>query len=184
MLILVGLGNPGEQYSRNRHNIGFILLDYIASEFKADFHLNSKLYAETALIDIEGQKILLVKPQTFMNLSGQSVKKVLEYHNASTQDLRIIYDDKDIPLGNIRLRKEGSAAGHNGVKDIIAHLGTNEFWRVRIGIGRELMRDTKRYVLANFTNLELNPIKKNFDTAWKDIISTELKETTFTSLEK
>lgn len=142
MKIIVGLGNPGKEYANTRHNVGFLALGKIVEKLekenvKVEFKLEKKFDAEIAKIKMGGEDVLLVKPQTFMNLSGKAVKKVIDFYKINPlKDLIVIYDDIDIPLAKVRVRSEGSSAGHNGLQSIIDELGTDRFMRVRIGIGR------------------------------------------------
>ncbi len=135
MFVIAGLGNPSRQYEKTRHNAGFDAIDMLAGRY----HIRIKDRKHQALCgtgSIEGQKVILVKPQTFMNASGQSVRSVMDFYKAAPEtDLIVIYDDISLPPGKIRIRKKGSAGGHNGIKDIISHLGTQEFMRIKIGVG-------------------------------------------------
>lgn len=179
MLIIFGLGNPGEIYTRSRHNTGFIILDYIASEFKINFQYVPKLFSMISELIIDNKKVLLVKPQTYMNLSGDAVLKVLNFFKSDVNKIRVIYDDKDIYLGNIRIRLSGSSGGHNGIKSIIKSINNDGFARIRVGIGSDTIKDTVRYVLSNFTNTELKIIKQCFDLCWNDILKENIHETTY-----
>lgn len=138
MKIIVGLGNPGEKYSDTRHNIGFSFLDYLQKELAfPDFEENSKLKCQMSKGSFEGQDLILVKPQNFMNLSGESVSLVLSFYKLKPEDITVIHDDLDIVLGTFKRTASSRPAGHNGVKDIIEKLGTQDFERFRIGIGEE-----------------------------------------------
>ncbi|MGK0552506.1 aminoacyl-tRNA hydrolase [Enterococcus faecalis] len=151
MKVIVGLGNPGSKYKATKHNIGFITLDEIAQQQHISFN-KSIFEADVADFFIGTEKVMLVKPLTFMNESGRSVGPLLTYFGASAADLIVIYDDLDLELGTIRLRQKGSAGGHNGMKSIIAHLGTNVFPRIKIGIGRPVENDTViHHVLSGFS---------------------------------
>lgn len=149
MNILVGLGNPGEKYEKTRHNIGWRVLDAIASAHDAVFSYEKKWNAEVA----KAGNILLVKPQTFMNNSGEAVRPIMDYYKCEPQDCIVLYDDKDVLFGTIRLRSTGSAGGHNGMKSLIQYIGTQDFSRVRIGIAdpESPITDTAQFVLARFT---------------------------------
>jgi len=142
MKIIVGLGNLGKQYENTRHNVGFLAMDKIVEkmaqkDIKVEFRLENKFEAEIAKIKLGNEDVILVKPQTFMNLSGKAVKKVVDFYKINpAKDLIVIYDDIDLPLAKVRIRSEGSSAGHNGLQSIIDELGTDRFMRVRIGIGR------------------------------------------------
>lgn len=150
MKMIVGLGNPGRKYMETKHNVGFITLDELAYREKAKWNKH-QFEAEISELFIDGEKVLLVKPQTFMNESGRSVRPLLDYYQMDVSDLVVIYDDMDLAIGKIRLRQKGSAGGHNGIKSLIQHLGTQEFNRVRIGIDRPYPgQDTVSHVLSPF----------------------------------
>lgn len=149
MYIIVGLGNPGKKYENTKHNIGFITLDYLAD--KHDIKINKiKHKALVGEGTVSGQKVLLVKPQTYMNLSGNSVREVMEYYKSEPEKLIVIYDDVDIPMGHLRIRKKGSAGTHNGMRSIIYDLQEDGFPRVRIGIGKERKMPLASFVLGGF----------------------------------
>jgi peptidyl-tRNA hydrolase, PTH1 family len=137
--LIVGLGNPGTKYAQTRHNVGFDVLDTLAKRCQISLSERKQfqgIYGEG--ISSNNTKIRLLKPQTFMNLSGQSVRSTIDWFKLSPASVLVVYDDLDLPLGKIRLRLSGSAGGHNGMKSIISHLGTQNFPRVRIGIGKSL----------------------------------------------
>ena len=150
MKVIVGLGNPGREYAQTKHNVGFMLVDALAAqlgvtEWRERF---DALIAETR---IGAEKVLLVKPQTYMNESGKAVGPLVHFYKLPTEDLIVAHDDMDIPVGTIRIRKKGSSGGHNGIKSLLAHVGDEHFARVRIGIGRPLPRWTVvNHVLAPF----------------------------------
>jgi peptidyl-tRNA hydrolase, PTH1 family len=157
MKLIAGLGNPGKEYSTNRHNIGFLCINHIAKI--AHMTLDKKQsQARVGKGTIAGNDIVLAKPQTYMNASGQSVKLLMQRYNIFLKDLIVIHDDLDLPLGKIRIRQGSSAGGHNGIKSIIANLGTQEFTRVRVGIGRPQDDTTDGqdtivdYVLGDFSS--------------------------------
>lgn len=135
MRLIVGLGNPGRQYEHTRHNVGFDTIDELSKRLNIPLS-QSKWKGLYGIGQASGQKVLLLKPLTFMNLSGEAVRAVIDYYQIEIEDLLIIYDDLDLPVGKIRLRQKGSPGGHNGIKSIVAHLGTQEFNRIRIGIDR------------------------------------------------
>lgn len=137
MYIIAGLGNPGKQYEHTRHNAGFDAIDCIASRYQISItEKKHKALCGKGIID--GTKVLLVKPQTFMNLSGQSLREIVDYYKADpASELIIIYDDISLAPGRLRIRKKGSAGGHNGIKSIIAELGTQEFLRIKVGVGEK-----------------------------------------------
>lgn len=151
MYVIVGLGNPGKEYANTRHNIGFDVIDMIAHE--ENIGMTEK--KQKAIIGkgiIAGEKVLLAKPQTYMNLSGECVQRLLEYYKIDeTSQLIVISDDISLPPGQLRIRKKGSAGGHNGLKNIIAHLGHDEFQRVKMGVGEKPRGwDLADYVLGHF----------------------------------
>lgn len=135
MKVIVGLGNPGKQYEDTRHNVGFMAIDELSRmlNIPLDQAKHKGLYG---IGFYQGEKILLLKPLTYMNLSGESIRAVVDYYHIDIENVVLIYDDLDLPVGKIRLRQKGSAGGHNGMKSAIAHLGTQEFNRIRIGINR------------------------------------------------
>ena len=137
MKVIVGLGNPGAQYANTPHSIGFEVADAIAREVGADWRASASFKGELATGVFAGQKVLLLKPMTYMNLSGDSVAPVVRYHNATPADLLVISDDIDLPVGRLRIRVGGSAGGHNGLKSIIERVGTPAFTRLRVGVGRD-----------------------------------------------
>ena len=149
MYIIAGLGNPGKKYENTRHNIGFITLDFLAE--RHDIKINK--IKHKALVGegrISGQKVLLVKPQTYMNLSGESLREVMDYYKVDIEDMIVIYDDIDLPAGAVRIRKKGSAGTHNGMRSIVQHLGT-DFPRIRMGIGNDRKGDLADFVLGGFS---------------------------------
>lgn len=159
MKIIVGLGNPGTKYEFTRHNAGFLMVDFYANENNFEIKkLKFKgLVGETI---IGGEKVIFLKPQTFMNLSGDSVREIADFYNANMEDVLIIYDDISIPLGRIRVRKKGSAGGHNGIKDIILKSGTDVFPRIKIGVSENKNTDLVNYVLGAFSKNELEILRK------------------------
>lgn len=158
--LIVGLGNPGAKYDRTRHNVGFMLVDELARSWQINLADHKKFQG----IFGEGtgphrDKIRLLKPQTYMNLSGQSIRAVVDWYKLSPESVLVVYDDMDLPLGRLRLRLSGSAGGHNGMKSIISHLGTQNFPRLRIGIGKPKTaapedKDTVSHVLGQFSKAE------------------------------
>ena len=154
MKMIVGLGNPGPRYANNRHNIGFQIVDELAQKHGLSFD-KRQFKAQIALGHIAGQRVLLVKPQTYMNLSGEAVQPLARYYKVELADLMVAFDDMDLPVGVIRLRPFGGAGGHNGMKSIIQRLGSNQFPRLRVGIGRPPGRmDPAAYVLQDFSDGE------------------------------
>lgn len=155
MYIIVGLGNPGKEYAGTRHNVGFQMIDKIADENNINM-IENKHKALIGKGYIDGQKVILVKPQTFMNLSGESIRTVIDYYKIEEEnELLVIYDDISMDVGQIRIRKKGSAGGHNGIKNIIAHLGHDVFLRIKVGVGEKPKGyDLVDYVLGHFNKTE------------------------------
>jgi PTH1 family peptidyl-tRNA hydrolase len=147
--LIVGLGNPGREYSETRHNLGFQVVDELARRYRVKLRNDSKRKARVAKIGDIGDGVLVAQPTTFMNLSGWAVRDVAAFHKVGPQDLLIVVDDADLPLGRLRIRRSGSAGGHNGLKSIIQELGTVEFPRLRIGVGRQ-PGELKNHVLSRF----------------------------------
>ena len=150
MYVIAGLGNPGSKYEKTRHNVGFQVIDRLASKYHIDMNTKKhKAICGTGVI--EGVKVLLVKPQTFMNLSGESIREAVDYYKIDPEDIIVIYDDISLEPGQLRIRLKGSAGGHNGIKNIIAHLGTQEFPRIKVGVGAKPPKmDLADYVLSRF----------------------------------
>lgn len=167
--LIVGLGNPGTRYERTRHNLGFMLVDRLAREFQTQVK-REECRALIGRVEIENERAELVKPQTFMNLSGEAVGCLLKKENRSRKKLIVISDDLALPLGAIRLRAKGSAGGHNGLKSIIANLRTEEFIRLRIGIQPDYpLRDTKDFVLENFSKTDFQMVEEVLEQSAKAI---------------
>ncbi|MBN1146947.1 MAG: aminoacyl-tRNA hydrolase [Anaerolineales bacterium] len=152
--LIVGLGNPGRQYRQNRHNIGFRLIDHLAERLGVSFsRMESKALATH--VDYQGQRLILAKPQTYMNLSGQAVGSLVRFYKTPLENLLVAYDDVDLPLGVLRLRPQGGSAGQKGMASIIERLGTNQFPRLRLGVDRPPGRmDAAAYVLQDFTSAQ------------------------------
>ena len=166
MFLIVGLGNPGRQYEHTRHNAGFDVMDALAEKY----NISISESGHKALFGkgmIGGQKVILAKPQTFMNLSGESVAELLHYYKIDPEEeLLVIFDDISLAPGNIRIRKKGSAGGHNGIKNIIAHLGTQEFPRIKVGVGAKPPKmDLADYVLSRFGAEEQKVMDEAFGEA-------------------
>jgi len=148
--LIVGLGNPGREYETTRHNVGFRWLDELAGEHKLGFKSEAKFHGLTARGQLHGHEVLLLKPQTFMNVSGRSVGALVQFYKFEPSEMLIVHDELDLPPGVARLKMGGGHGGHNGLKDIIAHLGSKDFWRLRIGIGHPGDRaEVSNYVLKD-----------------------------------
>lgn len=161
MYIIAGLGNPTQQYDHTRHNIGFDTITYLADRYHITMN-TKKFQAICGTGVIEGQKVLLLKPQTYMNLSGNSIGEAVNFYKLDpATEVIVIYDDIALEPGYIRVRKKGSAGGHNGIKDIIAHLGTQEFQRIRVGVGEKPKDyDLAAYVLGHFAAEDRKKVEK------------------------
>lgn len=164
MYIIAGLGNPGKKYEQTRHNMGFMAVDFLAEKY--DIKVNKiRFRALTGEGRIAGQKVLLLKPQTYMNLSGESIRLALEYYKVNPQELIVIYDDIDIQAGMIRIRKKGSAGTHNGMRNILYHIRTEDFPRIRVGIGSGRKEDMIDYVTGSVPKNEITLLKEAADKA-------------------
>jgi len=168
MKVVIGLGNPGEKYVKTRHNIGFMVVDKLVKEYKA---VNAKNSFDATIYEcfIEGEKVLFVKPQTFMNLSGEAVKKIIKKYGCQIDEILVVLDDSDLPLGKIRVRERGGSSGHKGLKSVMDCLGSAGFPRLKIGIGGCLSERKKEFVLSPFTGEEGETIDNALNKACKAI---------------
>lgn len=170
MFIIAGLGNPDRQYEGTRHNVGFDVIDRLADKYNiaVDVKKHRALLGKGV---IEGQKVILAKPQTYMNLSGESIRSLVDYYKIDGEhELLVIYDDINLGVGQLRIREKGSAGGHNGIKNIIAHLGTQVFPRIRVGVGEKPSRyDLANYVLGHFSRAEKELMDEGYDHAVKAV---------------
>lgn len=164
--LIVGLGNPGKNYEKTRHNAGFLFLDSLAKEFGCVWSSQARFQGLFAEYSVSGDKVMLLKPDTFMNRSGQSVGKIARYYKLFPEEILVVHDELDFNPGVLKLKKDGGHAGHNGLRDIIAHLGSKEFYRLRVGIGRppagKVVAD---FVLSAPSKLESEMMLKAFDLA-------------------
>lgn len=168
MKLIVGLGNPGKEYEKTRHNIGFMAISNYLKENNLDLNktkFNGK-YIET---NIKGEKVILLEPQKYMNLSGEVIRDFVKFYKIDIKDILIISDDLDMECGKIRLREKGSSGGHNGLKNIELHLNTNEYKRLKIGVGNNKMIETKDYVLGKFSKEDFEKIENSVKLT-RDII--------------
>ena len=166
MHLIMGLGNPGAEYAQTRHNAGFLLVEKLAAQWKADWTNERKFKARMARSDRQGKRVLLCEPQTFMNLSGETVGEVAGFYQLPLPQLIVAVDDADLPFGEIRLRPGGSSGGHHGLESIEQHLGSREFARLRIGIGRkDGARQITNYVLGKFEPAEQELLEKILERA-------------------
>ena len=164
MKVVVGLGNPGKRYEGTRHNVGFAVLDALAQGRNVS-RAQRRFDAETAELTEDGQKVLLVKPETFVNLSGRCVRQALDFYQVPAEALLVVCDDINLPLGKLRVRARGSHGGHNGLRDIQNHLGTNEYPRLRLGVGAPDQDDAIDHVLSRFRPVEKPVIEEALQLA-------------------
>lgn len=167
MFIIVGLGNPTKEYDGTRHNVGFDVIDTIANKYNISVtERKNRAFCGKGMI--AGQKVILAKPQTYMNLSGESVRGLVDYYKIDVEsELLVIFDDVSLDVGQLRIRKKGSAGGHNGIKNIIQHLGTNAFQRIKVGVGEKPKDyDLADYVLGHFSKEE----KEIMSDSYKDVV--------------
>lgn len=176
--LIVGLGNPEPKYDQTRHNIGFEFIDRLAVDWGTALQMNKRFQGEWAEVRRDGHKLGLLKPTTYMNRSGQALRAVIDWYKIPPEAVLVVYDDMDLPLGRLRLRLTGSAGGHNGIKSIIAHLGTQQFTRLRIGIGKAKRpgdRQTISHVLGKFAPDERPTLQKVLRLA-EDALALSLKD--------
>ena len=171
MFLIVGLGNPGVEYAATRHNIGFDMITYLSDKY--NIPVNSR--EGKALVGkgiLAGEKVMLAQPQTYMNLSGESVRALMDYYKIDIEDLLVIYDDISLDVGQIRMRGKGSAGGHNGIKSIIQHTGTQEFARIKIGVGQKPKGgDLVKHVLGRFSREEDGMFRDVFALAEEGLLA-------------
>ncbi|WP_077329951.1 aminoacyl-tRNA hydrolase [Virgibacillus siamensis] len=165
MKCIVGLGNPGFKFKKTRHNIGFMVIDELVE--RHNWKLKKDKFNGKSIVEhVQGEKVVLLKPQTFMNLSGQSIRPLMDFYQLEAADILVIYDDMDLPTGKIRLRQKGGHGGHNGVRSAIEHIGSKEFKRLRIGIGRPETRiPVIDYVLGSFPKAQQKDASESIQTA-------------------
>ena len=156
MKLIVGLGNPGSSYQNTRHNIGFMVLD----SYLKDVKWHKKFQASYTELTVNNEKTLFVKPETYMNLSGNSIREFVNFYKIPYEDILVIQDDLDLPIGKYRIKTNSSSGGHNGIKSIIENLQSNAFARLKIGISKNTTQDTKDYVLGKFTPQELTTLEE------------------------
>ena len=180
LYLIAGLGNPGREYVRTRHNAGFMVLDRLAARVQAGWALEKKFDSKVARAERDGNKLFLCEPETFMNASGEAVAAVAAYYQVAVERSLVVVDDADLPLGEIRLRPSGSSGGHHGLESIERHLGTREFQRLRVGIGRDShgARQITGYVLSPFSAAEAERVEQVLERAcdqiecwWRDGIA-------------
>ena len=165
--LIVGLGNPGSKYKNNRHNLGIVVVERIAKDHKIRLKTSRSLKSKIAFLEIEGNICILAFPQTYMNCSGGAVDRLVKSKKINPDDILVIYDDLDLDLGVLRFKRKGSSAGHNGIESIIDRLQTNEFNRLRLGIGKPRSKDlTVEYVLSDFTRKEIKEVNS---VVWESV---------------
>lgn len=173
--LIIGLGNPGKPYEHTRHNIGFDVIDELANRWNAPLN-QSKFNGMYASVHRPEGKVILLKPLTYMNLSGESVRPLMDYFDIDLEDIIVIYDDLDLETGKLRLRAKGSAGGHNGIKSLIQHLGTQEFNRIRVGVNRPPAgMKVADYVLSKFSKEDQPVVKEAIDKSC-DAVEMALKK--------
>ena len=169
MKLIVGLGNPGKDYENTRHNVGFMVMDRLSDVMNVSIS-TTKFKGEYVKFKYHGEDVILLKPMTYMNNSGESVRQVMDYFKIDVEDLLVVYDDMDMPVGKLRLRQSGSAGGHNGIKNIILHTGSQNFNRIRVGIDRSKYIKVVDYVLSRFTKDEQDAINQGIENASDAVI--------------
>ncbi len=161
MFLIVGLGNYPKEYELTRHNIGFMAIDNFAKKYSADFKTETKFKADIASVNFDGDKVLLVKPLTFMNLSGEAVQKVAAFYKIDVKNILVVFDDISLDLGKFRFRSNGSDGGHNGIKSIIGMLSSDKFPRLKLGIGPQpSFMKSESFVLQNFSQEQMHLLNK------------------------
>ena len=166
MKLIVGLGNPGLQYANTRHNIGFMFIDHYVKKLNCEEEFKEKFHSMYLKLKIKNQDVILMKPLTYMNLSGNAVKEMANFYKIASKDILVVYDDKDIPFAHLRLREKGNPGSNNGMKSITLQLNDNQFPRIRIGIGQPInLQDMASFVLSKFTKDELLALESSFENA-------------------
>ncbi|NIP39716.1 MAG: aminoacyl-tRNA hydrolase [Candidatus Dadabacteria bacterium] len=169
MFLIAGLGNPGGEYEKTRHNVGFLLVDTIAQDIGVSITKRG-FQSFYELGHFDGNKVLLLKPQTYMNNSGNAVREAKEYYKIDTENIIVIHDEMDIPLGRIKLKNGGGSAGHKGIKSIISNIGSDNFPRVRIGVGKPYDKDRViKHVLSNFNKEQNEELKQVLESAKESV---------------
>ncbi len=181
MKLIIGLGNPGIKYQQTRHNVGFMVLDQYANDLKQTFKYDSKFNAEVFMGNIYQEKVMFLKPSTYMNLSGEAIIKIMKYYDIEIEDIIVFVDDINLDTGRLRLRAFGGHGGHNGLKNIIGLCHTNEFKRVRIGVSNNSNMALDHYVLSQFGKQEMIDIAIAIEKS-KDIINQFIKGVPFTDI--
>jgi PTH1 family peptidyl-tRNA hydrolase len=169
--LIVGLGNPGREYARTRHNAGFLLVDALATRWSAHWKQERKFNARVARTDQDGRRLVLCEPGTYMNASGEAVGALVKFHKVPIAQVLVVVDDADLPLGTLRLRPDGSTGGHHGLESIEQHLGSRSYARLRIGIGRHApdQREIAGWVLGAFSKAEMPLLEKVLQTGCEQV---------------
>ncbi|QNO14874.1 aminoacyl-tRNA hydrolase [Alkalicella caledoniensis] len=170
MKLIVGLGNPGEKYENNRHNIGFMVLDKLARKLDINFNKQVKFNGEVSETKIHNEKVILLKPHTYMNLSGNSVKAIIDYFKMDKDDILVVYDDMDIETGKFKIRIKGSSGGQKGIGSIIEKLGSENIPRLKMGISRPEFHQVTDYVLGDFPKEDISMVNECIDLAVEAIL--------------
>lgn len=181
MFLIVGLGNPGKEYDGTRHNIGFAAVDYIADKYNIELN-RIKFKGVFGEGFIEGKKVILLKPTTYMNLSGESIREVINFYKISNEEVIVIYDDISLEVGRLRIREKGSHGGHNGIKSIIANLGTDVFPRIKVGVGAP-KGNLVSHVLGKFSEDEIEVLRETIKAS-SDAVSIMMKADTKEAMNK
>ena len=167
MWLIAGLGNPGSRYEKTRHNAGFLVLEELIERLQLEFREKEDFKISKGSLGDE--KIILLEPLTFMNRSGEAVRRIMQKSNISPQQLIVIHDDLDLETGSLKIRKKGSSGGHKGIESIIQHIGTQEFIRIKIGIGRDPFVPTEKYVLSKFRKEDIQAIREAIEKAVESV---------------
>lgn len=181
MKLIIGLGNPGSKYHQTKHNVGFMVLDQYVDDLKQVFKYDNKFNAEILITNIGSEKVIFLKPSTYMNLSGEAIIKVMKYYDIELEDMVVFVDDINLDTGRLRLRALGGHGGHNGLKNIIGLCHSNEFKRVRIGVSNNTNMALDHYVLSQFGKQEMIDISIAIEKS-KDIINQFIKGVSFTDI--
>lgn len=181
MYLIVGLGNPGDEYAHTRHNVGFDVIDLVSTKYNISVN-RVKFKGVCGTGEIADEKIMLLKPSTYMNLSGESVREAVNFYKINSENIIIIYDDISLECGRLRIRTKGSAGGHNGIKSIITNLGSDIFTRVKIGVGQP-EGNLIPHVLGHFSSEDRSKVEKTFETC-SDILETIIKQGAYEAMNK
>lgn len=182
MFLIVGLGNPGREYDHTRHNVGFDVIDLLSAKYNIEIN-RRKFKGVYGDGKIKGERVILLKPTTYMNLSGESLREVIDFYKIPNENVLVIYDDISLEVGRLRIREKGSAGGHNGIKSIISHLGSDVFPRIKLGVGQPSKGDLADFVLGKFSSEEREKVKKVFEAA-ANAVEVVIEEGTVEAMNK